>query len=261
MKEENINKNILLGLDVSTKTIGFCLLEDDGSDYGKIIELTHISPKVPRKTSDDEKLYVKKKIFQEFIQKYKDIGINEVVIEEPLLRSNNLMTVVTLLRFNGMISDCIYSELGVVPKYVSSYDARKYSFPELMAIRKYGKNEKQYSFSKIYKEIKDCSLVLFGSYPWTIDKKCVIQEKVSEIFPEIEWLYNKNGELKKENYDAVDSYACLLSWMNKKRYGELEFTSEIVGESNDGNGTREIDYIVRYWNREEHRKTYVDDSE
>jgi hypothetical protein len=126
-----------------------------------------------------------------------------------------------------------------------------------MAIRKYGKDEKQYEFSKIYKEIKDCKLVLFGSYPWTIDKKMVLQEKVAEIFPDIEWLYNKKGELKKENFDASDSYIAFLGFLNKKRYGELEFSSEIVGEANDGKGTREIDYIVRYWNKEELRKTYV----
>ena len=39
---KNNNNQILLGLDVSTKTIGICLLEDDGSEYGKILELTHI---------------------------------------------------------------------------------------------------------------------------------------------------------------------------------------------------------------------------
>lgn len=253
---ENKNK-IILGLDVSTVCIGVCLLEDDGSEYGKILELTHINPKVPKNSEEIEKLFLKKKIFQEFIQKYKEIGVTDVIIEEPLLRSNNLNTVVTLLRFNGMISDCIYNELGVIPQYISSYDARKYSFPELMAIRKYGKDEKQYDYTRIHKEIKDCKLVLFGSYPWTIDKKSVMQQKVSDLFPNIEWIYNKKGELKKENFDAVDSYICLLGWLNKERNGELEFTSEIIGESNDGKGNIEIDYIIKYWNKEEERKTYI----
>lgn len=250
-------KEVYLGLDISTACIGVSIIIDDGSDYGKIVELTHINPKVSNKIKGIEQLFLKKKIFEEFITKYKDFGIDHVVIEEPLLRSNNVLTVSTLLRFNGMISDCIYNVLGIVPNYISSYEAREYSFPELMAIRKYGKDEKQYEFSKIYKEIKDCKLVLFGSYPWTIDKKMVLQEKVAEIFPDIEWLYNKKGELKKENFDASDSYIAFLGFLNKKRYGELEFSSEIVGEANDGKGTREIDYIVRYWNKEELRKTYV----
>ena len=257
-KKENINKNpILLGLDVSTQTIGICLLEDDGSEYGKILELTHINPRVSSKIKGIEQLFLKKKIFEEFLVKYKDFGIDYVVIEEPLMRSNNILTVSTLLRFNGMISDCVYNILGIVPTYISSYEAREYSFPELMAIRKYGKDGKQYDFKKIYKEIKDCKLVLFGGYPWTIDKKTVIQGKVADIFPEIEWLYNKKGELKKENFDGCDAFVCLLAYINKNRYGELEFSSEIVGEANDGKGTMEILYNVKYWNREETRRTYV----
>lgn len=251
------NKRIILGLDISTTTIGICLLEDDGSEYGKIIELTHINPKVSSKIKGIEQLFLKKKIFEEFLVKYKDFGIDNVVIEEPLLRSNNVNTVSTLLRFNGMVSDCIYDTLGIVPQYISSYDAREYSFPELMSIRKYGKDEKQYPYSKIKKEIRDCKLVLFGGYPWTIDKKTVLQGKVAEIFSDIEWLYDKKGELKKENFDACDAYVALLGWLNRERNGELSFSSEIIGESNDGNGTVEIDYMVKYWNKEEKRKTYI----
>ena len=250
-------KEIYLGLDVSTACIGISIIIDDGSEYGKIVELTHISPKVSSKIKGIEQLFLKKKIFEEFLIKYKDFGIDHVVIEEPLLRSNNVNTVSTLLRFNGMVSDCVYNILGIVPNYISSYDAREYSFPELMSIRKYGKDEKQYEFSKIHKEIKDCKLVLFGGYPWTIDKKTVIQGKVADVFPDIEWLYNKKEELKKENFDACDAYVAVLGFMNKKRFGELSFSSEIVGESNDGKGTREIVYTVKYWNREETRKTYV----
>ena len=251
------NKTVFMGLDVSTACIGISIIIDDGSDYGKIVELTHISPKVSSKIKGIEQLFLKKKIFEEFLVKYKDFGIDHVVIEEPLLRSNNVNTVSTLLRFNGMVSDCVYNILGIVPNYISSYDAREYSFPELMSIRKYGKDEKQYEYSKIHKEIKDCKLVLFGGYPWTIDKKTVIQGKVADVFPDIEWLYNKKEELKKENFDACDAYVAVLGFMNKKRFGELSFSSEIVGESNDGKGTREIVYTVKYWNREETRKTYV----
>ena len=251
---------MLLGLDISTTCIGFCLLENDGSEYGKIIELTHINPKVPSKTMENEKLFLKKKIFEEFIKKYANIGINTVVIESPLLRSNNVNTVSTLLRFNGMISDCVYNILGIVPDYISSYDARKYSFPELMSIRKYGKDEKQYPYKKIEKEIKEAKLVLFGSYPWTIDKKSILQQKESDIFPQIEWLYDKKGELKKENYDAVDSYVALLGWLNKERHGELDFTTEICGGACDGKGTHEIMYYVKYWDKKETRKTYVSEN-
>ena len=258
-----INDNkVILGLDVSTQCIGITLLLDDGSDYGKIIELTHINPKISSKIKGIEQLFLKKKIFEEFILKFKNYGIDEVVIEEPLMRSNTINTCSTLLRFNGMISDCIYNILGVVPEYISSYDARKYSFPELMAIRKYGKDGKQYAYSKIMKEIQDGKFVLFGSYSWEIDKKTVLQDKVSKLFPDVQWLYDKKGELKKENFDASDSYVACLGYLNKKRYGELEMTvssvsSSISVDSHEATPIK-IEYDIEYWGKKEHRITYVD---
>ena len=253
------NHKVLLGLDVSTSCIGICLLEDDGTNNGKIIELTHINPKISSKIKGIEQLFLKKKIVEEFIHKYKDFGIDEVVIEEPLLRSNNVITVASLLRFNGIVSDSIYNILGIVPQYISSYDARKYAFPELMGIRKYNKTEKQYDYAHIKKDIMESKFVLFGSYPWTIDKKIVLQEKVSDLFPQIEWVYGKNGELRKENYDATDAYVAVLGQLNKNKFGELNFKTDIIGESNDGNGTKEIVYNLSYWNRTEQRKTYIKD--
>ena len=255
--DKNGNK-VLLGLDVSTQTIGFCLLIDDGSEYGKVAELTHISPKVSSKIKGIEQLFLKKKIFEEFILKYKDFGIDEVVIEEPLLRSNNVNTVSTLLRFNGMVSDCVYNILGIVPEYISSYNAREYAFPQLMSIRKYGKDEKQYPYNKIMKEIRDCKLVLFGGYPWTVDKKEVIQGKVSEIFPDIEWLYDKKGELKKENFDACDAYVAVLGSLNQKRHGELKFEVEELGAKNTPGVAIEVDYNVKYWDKVEKRTTFIE---
>lgn len=247
------NKEIILGLDVSTTCIGICLLLNDGSEYGKIIELTHINPKpAKKKVKGIEEIFLKKRCFEEYIKNFKDFNITKAVIEEPLLSSNNQNTVATLLRFNGMISDCIYNIFGVVPTYISSYDARKYSFPELMAIRKFGKDEKQYEAKKIEKAIKDSKFVLFGSYPWTIDKKSVLQQKVAELFPQIEWIYNKKGDLVKQNFDASDSYVACLGQINKERYGELnQVASNITKDEN------KIEYDVLYWGKKEHRITYI----
>lgn len=244
-------KKIAMGLDVSTSTIGVCIVLDDETDYGKILELTHISPKVSNKIKGVEQLFLKKKIFEDFIVKFKDFGIDEVVIEEPLLRSNNVNTVGTLLRFNGMISDCVYNILGIVPNYISSYDARKYSFPNLMSIRKFGKDEKQYDYNKIIKEIQQCKMVLFGDYPWAIDKKTVIQGNVSEIFPDVPWIYNKKGELKKENFDATDAYVACLGFLNKQKYGDLNLKIKNIKEIDKG-----IEYDVLYWDKVIHRTTY-----
>jgi hypothetical protein len=127
-----------------------------------------------------------------------------------------------------------------------------------MSIRKYGKDEKQYPYSKIMKEIKECKLVLFGGYPWTIDKKTVIQGKVSELFPNIEWLYDKKGELKKENFDACDAYVAVLGHLNMQKHGELNFTVEELGVKNEPGNAIIVDYNVHYWDRVEKRTTYIE---
>lgn len=249
------NKNIIMGLDISTACIGICLLEYDGTnEYGKILELTHVNPKVPKAIKGIESLFIKKRIFEtEFLEKWKNSGISRVVIESPLLQSNNVNTVGTLLQFNGMVSDCVYNVLGIVPEYISSYDARKFSFPDLISIRKFGKNGNMYEKNKIVNSIKKNQFVLFGNYVWDIDKKTVIQSKVSEIFPDIQWLLGKNGELKKENYDACDAYVACLGLLNKEKHGDINMiASNIVLDE------KFVKYNVSYWGKEEVKTIYFD---
>jgi hypothetical protein len=159
-----------------------------------------------------------------------------------------------------MVSDCIYNTLGVVPEYISSYDARKYAFPDLMAIRKYGKDGNQYEYKKIMNEITNNKFVLFGSYSWEVDKKTVLHDKVSKLFPEIQWVYDKNGELKKENFDASDAYVAIRGWLNLQKYGELDMKSEnIMSTASTGpEVSTKIEYDITYWNKKEHRITYID---
>lgn len=258
LKEKNMEenkKNIWCGLDVSTTTIGCSIIINDESNYGQLVTMTHVKPKVSKKiTKDkDEALYIKVEIFREqFLKKYKYLGINKVIIEEPLINSTNAITCAVLCKFNGMISLAVYEEWGVRPIYISSYDARKYSFPDLMSIRKYDKDGNEYSLEKITNALKKNKLVLFGGYSWDIDKKTVMQQKVAEIFPNIKWIYNKNNELTKENYDATDSYVCLLGQMNKEKYGELNL--EIIKYEINNNI---ITYQTQFWNSCVVRKIYL----
>lgn len=202
----------LLALDVSTSTIGIALFEDLG-DNGKLKLLHHVSPKVkPKPESKMEELFRKVEIFgDEFLSKYKDFGITKVVIEEPLLQSNNVYTIATLLRFNGMISKLVYDTLGIVPEFISSYDARKYAFPELMAVRRFKKN----GTALTEKQIAKNEPVLFGGYDFDVDKKYVLWEKVSELEPQIKWFYDKKNKLKKETFDTSDAYTAGRGYMNK----------------------------------------------
>ena len=190
------NSPKILGLDVSTKTIGWALFDLSSRD---LLELTHISPR-PKPTSDNkmEELFTKSGLFRKKLEEYKGLGIIKCIIEEPLLNSNNAYTIGTLLRYNTLISKEVYDVLGIVPEYISTYESRKRAFPELVQ-----KNEKG-------------KFVLFGGYPKDCDKKQIIWELVAKREPQIQWLYTRNNTLKKENFDMSDSYAVVLSYLNTK---------------------------------------------
>ena len=203
----------LLALDVSTSTIGIALFEDDGTK-GDLKLLHHVSPKVkPLPTSKMEELFRKVEIFEEeFLKNYANFNITTVVIEEPLLQSNNVYTIATLLRFNGMISKSVYDTLGVVPTFISSYDARKYAFPDLMAVRTFKKDGTPLDAKAIAKN----SPVLFGAHPFDVDKKYVLWEKVAELEPQITWFFDKKNKLTKETFDMSDAYVCGLAFFNQR---------------------------------------------
>lgn len=244
---------IYLGLDISTSCVGVTVLEDDGSKYGKILEITHITPKAEKKLDKDEILFRKAESFkEEFITRFQKYDISKVIIEEPLLKSNNINTVSTLLRFNGMISLIIYELLGIKANYISSYDARKYSFPlYLMDIRKINKKGEEYEAKKILKSIKDNNFTLFGNYEWDVDKKLVLQKLISNEFPDIEWEKNKKGEFCKENFDASDSYIAVLGYKNKINYGELNITASDVNYNKE---TNTIEYNLNFWGETHNKK-------
>lgn len=244
----------ILGLDISTNCIGVSIVILDNHEV-KIDTITHISPKVSSKIKGIEQLFIKKKIFEEeFIMSLKDKGITKIYIEEPLLRSNNVNTVDVLSKFNGMVSDSIYRILGIVPTYISSYDARKYAFPELMSIRKYNKKGEQYPKDKIISAVKKNKIVLFGSHSFDSDKKLILWNKISDIYPYIPWVYDKKGKLKKENFDASDALVTCLAACNKMEFGELSPTIinyKILDKC--------IEYDVKYWDIVEHKRIILDD--
>jgi hypothetical protein len=184
----------ILGLDISTKTVGFAIFDLTGSN---LLELTHFSPKIKPQPEDKiEELLKKADAFKGHLENYRNVGIQTIVIEEPLLNSNNIYTVGTLLRYNTLILKNCYDILGILPTFISTYNARKFAFPNLVGKNDKGKN------------------VLFGGLPKNIDKKHIIWEHVNSLFPEIKWLYDKNGKLKKENYDMADSVATVLGFVN-----------------------------------------------
>jgi hypothetical protein len=192
---KNIKKDSpkILGLDISTKTIGWALFDIESKE---LLELSHVSPRPKKKTDNKiEELLLKSDVFREKLTNYTDLGIQRVVIEEPLLNSNNVWTVGTLMRYNTLICREIYEILGIVPEFISTYNSRKFAFPHLVKENDKGK------------------FVLFGGYPKDIDKKLIIWELVAKREPQITWHYTKNNTLKKENFDQTDAYCATLGFM------------------------------------------------
>jgi len=156
------NSPKVLGLDISTKTIGWALFDIKTQD---LLELTHVSPRPKNKDTEENKmleLILKSEVFKTKLEDYKKLGIVSVIIEEPLLNSNNVYTIQTLLRFNTLICKTIYDVLGIVPEFISTYNSRKFAFPELVQ-----ENDKK-------------KHVLFGGLPKDIDKKMIIWELVAK---------------------------------------------------------------------------------
>ena len=247
--EKNL-KRIILGIDISTTCLGISLVGYDG-DRTKLLYISHIKPKVnTRKIKGTEALFAKSRLFREQFTALCDElnirnSITDIVIEEPLSSSQNVGTVNTLLKFNGMISESVYELTGVVPKYISSYDARKFAFPDLMAIRKFNKKGEEYTSKKIKKAIKNNELVLFGSYPFDCAKKMILWNKISGMYENIQWLYDKNGELKTENFDASDSLVCVLGQLSKEKYKD-DIPTIISSEEIKNNNSLIINYNIKF---------------
>ena len=186
----------VLGLDVSTKTIGVALFDIQTKE---LLELTHVSPiPKPKEENKIKELLLKGEIFRTKLLEYKDLGITKVIIEEPLLNSNNVYTIQTLLRFNTLVTKEIYDIFGIVPDFISTYNSRKFAFPELTQLNDKGK------------------YVLFGGLPKDVDKKMVIWELVAKREPQITWQYTRNNTLKKENFDQTDAYCCVIGHMRQE---------------------------------------------
>jgi RNase H-fold protein (predicted Holliday junction resolvase) len=196
-KKDLKNSPKVLGLDVSTKTIGWALFDIQTKE---LLELTHVSPvPKPKEENKIKELLLKSEMFKSKLEEYKNLGIVKVIIEEPLLNSNNVYTVQTLLRYNTLITKQIYDVLGIVPEYITTYNSRKFAYPELVQQNDKGK------------------FVLFGGFPKDCDKKMIVWEKVAKLEPQITWQHTKNQTLKKENFDQTDAYTCVLGYMKQEK--------------------------------------------
>lgn len=264
MEENKTYPSLILGLDISTACIGISIIYDDGVNEPRVELISHVSPKIDKEIKGIEAIILRNQIFEEnFLNRMDEIlaeisaplkKITECVIEAPMIYASgksNAETVATLLELNGILSNSIYKTLGIVPTRISSYDARMRSFPELLAVRKFNKKGEVYPLKHIEKAIKDNNLTLFGAYPFDCDKKCVMMNVVSEKYPGIPWIYNKKGELRKENYDSCDALVCALAYSNEKKHGEI--VPEIINYEISEDGAT-VNYTMRVWEKDYHKR-------
>jgi hypothetical protein len=172
-----------LAFDISTTCTGVSLM----SGGGGLLEMSHIKLDTPKNIDPEERYLYKADLFREYIQRYKNEGITNIYIEDPLAGSNNVFTANMLIRYNGICSYILYQELGIRPEFMTVHNVRKNLCPELIKTDK--KGNQTLSFAK------------------DVDKKHYIWRKVDRWFPGLEWLQDKKGGLKKENFDMSDAVA------------------------------------------------------
>jgi len=107
---------MIIGIDASTKSVGWCLLNDDGSLY----DVGYIwLDKIKNEYDKFERL------IEEFQPLREHSELFQVYIEAPLQRSNNQRVVNILQRWNGMVSIAAFGIFQTQPILIPEADVRK----------------------------------------------------------------------------------------------------------------------------------------
>jgi hypothetical protein len=163
-----MDDRIILGLDISTSTIGMCGMD---MEYG-LKFLSYVSLK------KQNGLFIKADAFKDELIKYEGM-VSNVAIEEPLVMYKEGFSRAQILsklsQFNGMCSMLAYFIYKSEPVYYNVSTARKMSFPDM-------------------------------KFPKGINRKEVVQARVAQEYPEVDWpLKPKAGVLKDECFDMADA--------------------------------------------------------
>ena len=191
-------------LDISTTNIGMALW----SDKGKLIELKHLELKTDKNTPVENRDLYKAEIFRKYVLDYKEHVLHDlngeiinVIVEEPLGGSNNANTVSLLFGFNGICRYILNTIFDTYPMKISVYESRKLFCDELVKVS-YVKGEKKETLSL--------------PIAYRKEKKLYIWKKVSNLEPQIEWFYKRDGvKLKDMCFDMSDSYAVGFAGLKK----------------------------------------------
>jgi hypothetical protein len=199
-------KNMIIGLDLSTSTIGISQF----TKLGKLNYLSHISPVLKEKSHNSmDDLFRKAIMLKDYLLNESGISLNDlelIVIEEPLIHSKITDVAAKLNQFAGVC----YSVLKVqFPKvkidYISVDNARRFGLPEY---------------------VKDG--VLFRGVPRKIGKmkisdykKMLVWGQIAQRYPNATWNLTRNYTLDKKNFDKADAVCVVLGYMAKHDLWEI----------------------------------------
>jgi len=167
---------VVLGLDISTRIVGYTILEDK-----KLIVNDHIDL-----SKEEKNLYLKTETVIDHISS-KFIEINRrpdaIFIEQPAYRYNKSTaeTIYKLVSFNSKCSYGLYRTYCQEPEHIVASTARKKCG---LTIRKNGINAKDQVFDFLSKQ---------------------------EVFKDKEWPRKRTGKLKDYVLDELDSYIIALA--------------------------------------------------
>jgi len=175
-----------IGLDISTAVVGICVLE---VKTGKLVLLDH------QKLSDFENEYSKADNFR-VLWFDKTWKVRKVFIEEAAKKFSpgfsSADTIMTLGRFNGILSYKIYQLTGLVPKMVNVRSARS-----KLSIKIDYKDKTKNTKTKVFEAVKDRN----PSFSWITHtaksgkfKGEVVYDKVNEDRAD-SWVICRGGQL------------------------------------------------------------------
>jgi len=171
---------MILGLDASTKCVGWCRLNDDGSLY----DVGYIwLEKIKNEYRRYDTVICALQNLQKFPEKFR------VYIEAPLQRSNNQNVVNILQRWNGMVSTAAYRCFATEPILIPETTVRK-----LNGI-------------KIPKGVKGT------------DKKKYVLQCVRDLgmIDESKWEYKRTGNPKDYCFDMADAFCVARAGFNESK--------------------------------------------
>ena len=132
---------MILGLDVSTATIGYTVLDD----CGKILKMDYISLKKIKGIT--QKGFHFRTVLRQLKAKY---NITKVYIEEYFQRfargMSSARTITLLSSFNGIVQYVCHDELGVAPEPIAVNTCRSLVGIKTLSKKKAGKDVKEQVF-------------------------------------------------------------------------------------------------------------------